>query len=220
LRAITPDSLKEIIASCEGPKHIHIAEQPKEVADCIAWSGRRPIQWLLENTPVDSSWCLVHATHATTRELKMVAAAGAVIGLCPTTEANLGDGVFPAEVFMQANGRFAIGSDSQVSLDPAEELRLLEYSQRLTTGRRGILATDAETSVGEHLFTCARSGGLQALGLKPHGLTIGAAADLIVLDGQNPLLANKHGHEITDSWVFSGGRQLLSAVMTQGQWRR
>ena len=173
----------------------------------------------MDNIAVDSSWCLVHATHVSIAELGRIAESGAVVGLCPTTEANLGDGIFSSEQFLELGGNFAIGSDSQVSVDPAEELRLLEYGQRLTQGRRGILASENQPSVGEHLFSRAQAGGARALGREPQGIEVGASADLIVLDGHNVLLDGKHGHEITDTWIFSGGSSLVTDVMTQGQWR-
>ncbi len=219
LRAVDPGLLSDVLANAVGPKHIHIAEQPKEVTDCVDWCGMRPVEWLMGNIAVDSSWCLVHATHVSVAELRSIAASGAVVGLCPTTEANLGDGVFSAEQFLQLGGNFAIGSDSQVSIDPAEELRLLEYSQRLTQRRRGILASENQPSVGEHLFSRAQAGGASALGREPQGIEVGASADLIVLDGNSPLLDDKQGHEIMDTWIFSGGSSLVTDVMTQGQWR-
>ena len=219
LRAVDPHLLSDVLANAAGPKHIHIAEQPKEVADCIAWCGKRPVEWLMGNIAVDSDWCLVHATHVHVAELESIAASGAVVGLCPTTEANLGDGIFSAERFFQLGGNFAIGSDSQVSIDPAEELRLLEYGQRLTHHRRGILASENQPSVGEHTFSRSLAGGMSALGRARQGIAVGASADLIVLDGNSPLLNDKQGHEILDTWIFSGGSSLVTDVMTHGQWR-
>lgn len=219
LRAVDPDLLSDVLANAAGPKHLHIAEQPREIADCVDWCGKRPVEWLMDNIDIDSSWCLVHATHVNSAELESIAASGAVVGLCPTTEANLGDGIFPAEQFLQLAGNFAIGSDSQVSIDPAEELRMLEYGQRLTQGRRGILAGENQPSVGEHMFTRALAGGASASGREPLGIAVGASADLIVLDGNSPLLDDKEGHEIIDTWIFSGGSHLVVDVMTQGQWR-
>ena len=141
LRAVTPDRLKGVVNVAQGEViHIHIAEQTKEVQDCIAWSGQRPIEWLLENQTVDERWCLVHATHATDAEVAGMAASKAVVGLCPITEANLGDGIFPAPLFVEQGGRYGVGSDSNVLLDGAEELRILEYSQRLAQRGRNVLA--------------------------------------------------------------------------------
>ncbi|KAI1692954.1 amidohydrolase family domain-containing protein [Ditylenchus destructor] len=143
LRAATPGELRALLAMADrGPVHIHIAEQVKEVADCVAWSGKRPVGWLLDNMPVDARWTLVHATHVEPGEVAGIAASGAVAGLCPITEANLGDGVFPAAQFMALGGMIGIGSDSNVRIDAAEEWRLLEYGQRPTRRARNVLATD------------------------------------------------------------------------------
>ena len=165
LRAVTPAELADVVALGRGgPIHIHIAEQLQEVADCLSWSGRRPIEWLLEHASVDEHWCLVHATHATDAELGAIAARRAVVGLCPITEANLGDGIFPAARFLEHHGRFGVGSDSNIRLDAAEELRQLEYSQRLAQQARNVLAGTGGASTGRHLFEAALAGGRQALG--------------------------------------------------------
>jgi formiminoglutamate deiminase len=148
LRAVTPGELEELTAMRpDRPVHIHIAEQEKEVADCLAWSGARPVDWLLDHVAVDERWCLVHATHTTPGELQRIAASGAVVGLCPVTEANLGDGIFNAPEFLAAGGHFGVGSDSNVSICAADELRMLEYSQRLAFRRRNVIA-EAATSTG------------------------------------------------------------------------
>src|SRR5262249_35369839 len=145
LRAVTPEALDETVRALRAldrasPIHVHIAEQAKEVQDCLAWSGQRPVDWLLSHQTVDEHWCLVHATHVTTSEIEALAAVRAIAGLCPTTEANLGDGIFPAEGFLRAGGAFGIGSDSHISVSPIEELRWLEYGQRLVSGRRNVLS--------------------------------------------------------------------------------
>ncbi|MBX9897109.1 MAG: formimidoylglutamate deiminase [Qipengyuania sp.] len=201
LRAVTPDELSALVAlTAAGPIHLHIAEQTKEVDDCLAWSGQRPVEWLLDHQPVDRRWCLVHATHVTPAECAAVAASGAVVGLCPVTEANLGDGIFPAAEFIDAGGTFGVGSDSNVRIDLAEELRLLEYGQRLTRRRRTVL-TGGESSTGRSLFDRALAGGRLALG-GGEGLVAGASADLVgltpaVLDG---------GDRALDHWLFATGR--------------
>ena len=142
LRAVTPDELAAVAALADdGPIHIHVAEQMKEVEDCLAWSGARPVEWLLANAEVDRRWCLIHATHMTEAETDRMARSGAVAGLCPITEANLGDGTFPARRFLDAGGRFGIGSDSNVLIGVADELRQLEYSQRLAHRERNVLGT-------------------------------------------------------------------------------
>jgi len=190
------------------PIHIHVAEQVKEVADCIAWSGRRPVAWLLDHAPVDPRWCLVHATHVDAGELTAVAASGAVVGLCPITEANLGDGIFPAAAY---SGAFGIGSDSNVRIDAAEEMRLLEYGQRLSLRRRTVLAA-GDVSCGRTLFEASVRGGAQALGCES-GIIVGALADLTVLSGDQLAV----GDRVLDSWIFAGGGPRIDAVWSAGR---
>jgi formimidoylglutamate deiminase len=222
LRAVTPQELTAVLVLGRGaPVHIHIAEQVKEVEDCLAWSGQRPIEWLLEHAPVDERWCLVHATHATTAELAGIAARGAVAGLCPMTEASLGDGIFPARDFRGYQGRFGIGSDSNVRLDAAEELRLLEYSQRLEHRARNVLAGPGAASTGRTLFDAALAGGAQALltGAAPQdaGLAVGGWLDLVTLRGDDPALVARREDEILDSWIFCGGRAAIDCVWRAGE---
>jgi formimidoylglutamate deiminase len=187
LRAVAPAALTALLEGLRGidggaPIHIHIAEQQAEVDDCIAWSGARPVQWLLHHAPVDERWCLVHATHMTPHESRRMAASGAVAGLCPSTEANLGDGVFDAPTFLDAGGRFGIGSDSHASVGVADELRLLEYSQRLVRQRRNVLASAAQPDVAERLWRMACDGGARAAGRPIGALAVGRRADFVVLD--------------------------------------
>jgi formiminoglutamate deiminase len=171
LRAVTPKELAGVVKIAQGEViHIHIAEQTREVEDCLAWSGQRPLEWLLNNQAVDERWCLVHATHATDAEVAGMAASRAVVGLCPITEANLGDGIFPAPPFLEQGGRYGVGSDSNVLLDGAEELRILEYSQRLARRARNVLARAEGQSTGRSLFDAALAGGAQALGARDAGL--------------------------------------------------
>jgi len=216
LRAATPEEIAAVAAMTDGPVHIHIAEQTKEVADCLAWSGKPPVATLLAAAPVDARWCLVHATHMTDAETAAVAASGAVVGLCPITEANLGDGVFPAQTFLEAGGSIGVGSDSNVRIDAAEELRLLEYSQRFTVRRRNVLATAAEPSTGGRLFRAALAGGGQATG-SPARIVVGAAADLVSLDGAAPAMIARSGDALIDSWVFAGGRETVRDVWRAGR---
>ena len=200
----------------EGPIHIHISEQVREVNQCLEWSGLRPVEWLLEHTEVDQRWCLIHATHLSELETKKIARTGAVVGLCPTTEANLGDGLFPLDKYLNQEGRFGIGSDSNTSVDAAEELRLLEYGQRLVQLRRNISGLNEGASSGASLFTKALAGGAQALH-QPIGLLApGKRADLIVLGNSHPILMGKVGDTILDSWIFSGGRELITDVFVGG----
>ena len=216
LRAVGPDALRQLVAGIDAgaPIHIHIAEQQQEVRDCVAWSGQRPVQWLLANANVDARWCLVHATHMTADERDALAATGAVAGLCPSTEANLGDGVFDAAAYSAAAGIWGIGSDSHASVSAAEELRLLEYTQRLAQQRRNVLAGPMFPQVADHLWLNAVHGGARASGRAIAGLAPGQQADFVVLDTRGPLarltpeqvLANhvftNHGrNHVRDVWV-------------------
>ncbi|HVF92988.1 MAG TPA: formimidoylglutamate deiminase, partial [Sphingomonas sp.] len=209
LRAVTPDELLALeTMALATPIHLHVAEQLNEVTDCIAWSGQRPVAWLLDHAPVDQRWCLVHATHVDADELAAVATSGAVVGLCPITEANLGDGIFPADAY---RGAFGIGSDSNVRIDAAEELRMLEYGQRLALRRRTVLAaTDVPT--GRTLIGAAVAGGGQALGCDS-GLAIGAPADFVALS-DDPL---GKGDRVLDRWIFAGGGPRVDAVWRAGR---
>ncbi|MER8612929.1 formimidoylglutamate deiminase [Mesorhizobium sp. M0435] len=208
LRAVAPEELENITAMApEGPIHIHIAEQMKEVEDCLAWSGARPVEWLLANAKVDQRWCLIHATHMTDTETTDMAKSGAVAGLCPITEANLGDGTFAAPLFMQHGGRFGIGSDSNVLIGLPDELRQLEYSQRLAHRARNVLAV-AGGSTGRALFDAALEGGSSALGAGASRITAGSSADFVSLDGKQPSLAGKAGDAILDAWIFANGTKV------------
>jgi formiminoglutamate deiminase len=207
LRAVTPDELAAILPLAgDGPIHIHVAEQVREVEECLAWSGARPVAWLLDHAPVDQRWCLVHATHMDAGETARLAASGAVAGLCPITEANLGDGVFPAETFLAAGGHFGIGTDSNVLIDAAGELRALEYAQRLAHRARNLVPREAGRSTGRALFDGALEGGARALGQADFGLKQGASADLVSLESDHPSLAGRSGDAILDSWIFAAGR--------------
>lgn len=205
LRAATPQELAEVAALApEGPIHIHIAEQVKEVEDCLAWSGARPVEFLLANAKVDKRWCLIHATHMTDAETVAMARSGAIAGLCPITEANLGDGTFAAPLFREHGGRYGVGSDSNVLIGLPDELRQLEYSQRLAHRARNVLAV-AGGSTGRALFDAALDGGSVALGAGISQIAAGASADLVSLDPKNPSLAGKSGDAILDAWIFANG---------------
>jgi formiminoglutamate deiminase len=209
LRAVSPDQLKAILPLAQsGPVHIHIAEQVKEVEDCLAWSGKRPVEWLFDAAEIGPGWCLVHATHMTETEMRLLARSGAVAGLCPITEANLGDGLFPLEPFLRAGGAFGIGSDSNVRIDLAEELRLLEYGQRLVRRARNVAASGAGRSTGRDLFDAALAGGAQALGVAA-GLEPGAWADLVALSSDH------QGDRALDHVIFAQGK--VSDVWCRGE---
>jgi formimidoylglutamate deiminase len=199
------------------PVHIHVAEQTKEVDDCITWSGLRPVDYLLQNFEVDQHWCLIHATHMTDSETQAVAQSGSVVGICPTTEGNLGDGFFNAVEYLKHKGKFGIGSDSHISVSPTEELRWLEYGQRLVHRSRNVLASGSGQSTGRTLFDKAVAGGAQACGHNSGAIAVGKRADFVVLDTDHPLLCERNGDEILDSWIFSGNSNAVRDVFVGGK---
>jgi formimidoylglutamate deiminase len=219
LRAVTPEELAAVIALAgDAPIHIHIAEQEKEVSDCLGWCGTRPVAWLLDHAPVDHRWCLVHATHMDDSERRRLASSSAIAGLCQTTEANLGDGIFPLRQFLAEGGRFGIGSDSNVCTSPVEELRWLEYVRRLETRARNVTETRQGASVATSLYTRSLAGGAQALGRHAAAITPGNSADLVVLDTDHPALVGRSGDALLDAWLFSGNTTPVRHVMVSGQW--
>ena len=217
LRAVSPDQLGELARLTKGRVvHIHIAEQTREVDDCLVWSGQRPVEWLLDHADVDARWCLVHATHMTDAETQAVARSGAIAGLCPVTEANLGDGLFPLRAFVEAGGRYGIGSDSNILIDCAEELRLLEYGQRLVHRARNVMAGGAGRSTGADLYEGALAGGAAALGVDA-GIAPGRSADIVSLTLDHPSLAHRQGDALIDSFLFAAGRSAIDCVWRHGE---
>lgn len=220
LRAVSPSSLKKISAVAARdsvPFHIHIAEQQLEVEQCLDFHGARPVEWLLKNCDVDESWCLVHATHIDETEISGIVESGAVVCLCPSTEANLGDGLFPLQSFLEQGGRIAIGSDSHVSINPYEELRWLEYGQRLLTQCRNVAAIRRQHT-GRNLFELALEGGALASAKSSGGLRTGGVADLVVVDDDSSMLAGHTTRSFIDALVFSGFSLPLDRVMVNGTW--
>jgi formimidoylglutamate deiminase len=223
LRAVNKKSLLKAVEHVrsldnKAPVHIHIAEQQKEVDDSLVHSGQRPVQWLLNNAVLDEQWCLIHATHINEQERQGIIATKAIAGICPTTEANLGDGIFPTTEFLAEDGTFAIGSDSHISVNPIEELRWLEYAQRLIKQQRAILATSEQASVGRNLWQQAAKGGAQSTNANVGELAIGKQADLLVLDDQQTrLFANTKQH-ILDSVIFASQQNPVRDVMVNGSW--
>jgi formimidoylglutamate deiminase len=221
LRAVSEDSLRkisELASSNSAPMHLHIAEQQLEIDQCMSATGRRPVRWLLENFAVDERWCLVHATHLDSEEIASLANTGAVVCLCPSTEANLGDGLFPLHAFLSAGGNIAIGSDSHISINPFEELRWLEYGQRLATQSRNITSL-RDSHVGKEIFLRALQGGAQISTRTQPELAIGTAADLVVLNNDDPMLVGHSDASLLDALVFSGYRLPVERVMVHGEWR-
>ena len=216
LRAVTPEEIAAVVPMAgDGPVHIHAAEQTREVQDCLDWSGARPVQWLLDNVGLDRRWCLIHATHLTADETTRMAASGAAAGLCPVTEANLGDGVFPAVEFLAQGGAFGVGTDSNVLIDAAGELRALEYSQRLTRRGRAVLA-DREASTGGTLYRRALAGGAQATG-GTTGIAVGQAADFVTLETDDLAYAGRSDDALLDSLVFAGPKRAIRTVWRRGR---
>ena len=223
LRAVSPAMLKELVDGLKAidrkaPVHIHLAEQVREVNDCLSWCEQRPVEWLLSNMPVDSRWCLVHCTHVSQSEAEKVAASGATVGLCPTTEGNLGDGIFPFPRFREKRGRWGMGGDMHVSQTPVEELRWLEYVQRLTMRRRNIAASPSQPSVGATLWREAAAGGAQALARPMGAIAPGTRADLVVLDPEHINLVGRSGDGLLDAFIFAGNGQMIKHVMVGGKW--
>jgi formimidoylglutamate deiminase len=224
LRAVSPESLGRLVAGLDTadastPVHIHVAEQTGEVADSLAVLGARPVMWLLDHFEIDTRWCLVHATHMRAEESERVAHSGATVGLCPSTEANLGDGIFDAAGYFAAGGAWGIGSDSHISVSVREELRWLEYAQRLRHRTRNVLASAASPHVAERLFLQAVSGGAQASARKVAGLAVGQCADLLVLDRDGPDCSLADPSLALSAWIFGNhGNEGVCDVMVGGRW--
>jgi formimidoylglutamate deiminase len=223
LRAVDLVSLTDAVAhvralDSKAPIHIHIAEQQKEVDDCVAHYGKRPVQWLLDNMQLDEQWCLIHATHINEQERQGIIAAQGIAGICPTTEANLGDGIFPTTEFLAEQGTFAIGSDSHISVNPVEELRWLEYAQRLIKQQRAILASEKQLSVGQNLWQSAALGGAQSTHSNTGELAVGKQADMLVLDDEKLALFAHDEQHLLDSVIFATQTCVVKDVMVNGHW--
>lgn len=212
LRAVPPDAMRAVLAAlpADARVHIHIAEQVGEVQDCLAIRDRRPVEWLLQNAEVDRRWTLVHATHLNDWEVAGIAQRGATVAICPTTEANLGDGLFRLRDHLDAGGAWGIGSDSHISVSPVEELRWLEYGQRLLTRRRNIVVSPGSPSVGENLLRGVQASAADATGFE-------AGGDALVLDAGSPVLAGATAADVVDRWIFSGNRSAIREVEVAGR---
>jgi formimidoylglutamate deiminase len=217
LRAVTPQLLNDVLAAIDPAViHIHVAEQAREVEECLAWSGARPVEFVLREFDIDQRWCAIHATHTNVSEMKALARSGAVAGLCPMTEANLGDGAFPAPAFLAACGKIAVGTDSNVFISVPEELRQLEYSQRLRDVSRNVLAAGPGASTGRSLFDAACVGGAQALAQPTGEIAVGKRCDIAVLDMAHPAMIGRNGDDALDSWIFAGGNQVVKDMIVGG----
>ncbi len=217
-RAVSVELLQEVIGAIDplAPIHVHVAEQTKEVDDCLAWCGKRPVELMLDSFDVSSRWTAIHATHMGVDETDRMAKTGVIAGLCPTTEANLGDGIFPADRFLKAGGSIAIGSDSHISVSPAEDLRMLEYSQRLRDRTRNALAGGPGLSTGRTLYDAALRGGAQSMTQPVGAIAPGFRADIAVLDDEHPSLIGRSGDSVLDTWIFSAGNSCVKDVLVGG----
>ena len=223
LRAVPLETLREASLALRRidsslPLHIHVAEQVQEVDSCKRHTGRRPLELLLETGLLDQHWCLVHATHATPAELQGIAATKATVCLSITTEANLGDGFFETARYLKLGGAFCVGSDSQATVCPAEELRWMEYQQRLRKKRRAVLSGKRDTHVGTRLWRDAARNGAQAIGQPAGAIEVGRRADWLVLDGAHPSMAGAVADNALDHLVFAGGSAAIRDVMVAGRW--
>jgi formimidoylglutamate deiminase len=222
LRAVTPELLQDVLGEFDhlrpsGPIHMHVAEQVKEVEECVAFSGKRPVELLMSTQKLSQRWSVIHATHMSEAETDKLAASGAIAGLCPTTEANLGDGIFNGQRFLEKGGAFAIGSDSHVTVSVAEDLRQLEYAQRLKLQLRNVLAGRPHQSTGRRIFEAAAAGGAQSIAQPQGAFAKGLRADIVVLDPDHPSLIGRSGDSILDSWIFSGGNACVKDVYVGGK---
>ena len=217
LRATSPSDIQEFL-NCytDMQVHMHIAEQTKEVSEVVEAFGARPVEWLLEHHAVDTKWCLIHATHMTQAETIGLAKTGAVVGLCPITESNLGDGIFDGPIFLKANGKFGIGSDSNINISLTEELRTLEYSQRLRDQQRNVMI-QGDGSVGEALYLGAANSGAQALAREAGSIAPGKLADLIAIDSSHPSLCALHDIQLMDGLVFAAKDTVITDVWSAGR---
>ncbi|WP_342609186.1 formimidoylglutamate deiminase [Vibrio tritonius] len=230
LRAVSEQQIQEVLGHIKAPRpiHIHVAEQQKEVNDCLSWSGERPVEWLNNHIGLDSRWTLIHATHLNPQEIAAIASSGAIAGLCPTTEANLGDGIFPGVEYEKHHGHWAIGSDSHVSLSIVDELRTLEYGQRLRDQQRNRLYRTKQNSfastatpnltnnVGEYLFNQALQGGNQSCAVKL-GIAVGNHADFMVLDKSHPFIDASQPQDLFNRWIFACNDNMVKDVYVAGK---
>ncbi|HEY0502292.1 MAG TPA: formimidoylglutamate deiminase [Lysobacter sp.] len=219
LRAVPAQAMRDVLAALprDSRVHIHIAEQIGEVQDCLALRDARPVEWLLANADVDERWTLVHATHLDEAEVRGIARSGATVAICTTTEGNLGDGLFPLRAYLDAGGAWGIGSDSHISVSPIEELRWLEYGQRLVTRHRNIAVRADSSSVGETLLRDVSASAARSTGQAIGALSVGEFADAVVLDTDAAQFAGVTREDAIDRWIFSGNRNLVRDVHVGGQ---
>ncbi|MAI57619.1 MAG: hypothetical protein CML56_01300 [Rhodobacteraceae bacterium] len=217
LRAVSPNDINHLASMFKKiPFHLHVSEQEKEVKDIQVAYGAKPVEWLLKNADINSRWCLIHATHMTNWETQALANSGAVAGLCPITEANLGDGIFNGRKFLEADGSFGVGSDSNVNISLAEELRTLEYSQRLLHKERNMMVNGIG-SIGESLYLGAASGGAKALGRPCGTISVGRLADLVAIDSSDPSLCALSNNQLLDGFTFAAKDNVITDLWSSGR---
>ncbi|MCH7855670.1 MAG: amidohydrolase family protein, partial [Gemmatimonadetes bacterium] len=200
----------------DSPVHIHVAEQAREINECMLATGKRPVEWLLDSMDVDQSWCLIHATHISDSEMSGIVQSGATVGLCPTTEADLGDGHFPFEKYVGLSGSWAIGSDSNTSVSPVEEVRLLDYTSRLLQRRRNVFQFDGSLGSGTRLYQRACEGGRLASALPVGRIEPESHADFVALSTSHALTDGLSADEVLNSYIYAGGRDLIDQVFVAG----
>ncbi|MEP2025955.1 MAG: formimidoylglutamate deiminase [Reichenbachiella sp.] len=221
LRAVDESSMRAAFAEAKDlPIHMHIAEQLKEVSDCLDFYKQRPVEWLLDNYDVNGNFHLVHATHLVDSEVMGIAQSGAHVVLCPSTEGNLGDGIFPLQSFQQKGGKWSIGTDSHIGLNPLEELRILDYGQRLTTHRRNQFISDTNGDTGAFGIDMVIKSGRKAMGNKSENyFTIGQPFDAVILDASSPLIGTSRPEHILSTLVYSGDRTNFNGTVVDGDWK-
>ncbi|NQV73143.1 formimidoylglutamate deiminase [bacterium] len=222
LRAVGYDALSDLIDhrqdnSPDSPLHIHVSEQVREVNECILGTGKRPIEWLYQNFSPNSSWVFIHSTHASRDELNMIIKSGATVGLCPSTEGDLGDGAFPLAEFIQSKGTFGIGTDSNVIVSPVDELRFIDYQARIRARKRNAFAFDGLIGSGTRLYQKALEGGRKASGQPVGRLESGSFFDLVELTTDHPLTADRSPDEVLNAYVYSGGKDVIKSVWMGGK---
>lgn len=221
LRAVKPEDVKTFMNQRDEkiPFHIHVSEQLKEVEDCLAFHNKRPVQWLLDETNLNSNCHLVHATHLDANEIKGIAQSGAYVVLCPSTEGNLGDGFFSFEAFKKAGGNWSIGTDSHIGLNPMEELRILDYGQRLLSHKRTTFYQNGLGDSGYNAIEMAWKSGKKAMGLNQENFfEIGKPFDAAVFESETPLLSCTSAENRSNTLVYASDAAQNLGTIVQGKW--
>lgn len=219
LRGVDPETVKELTQQMNPdlPFHIHISEQLKEVEDSLNYLNKRPVEWLLDNCNVNENYHLVHATHLISDEILRIAESGANVVICPSTEGNLGDGIFPLVDYQNKGGKWSIGTDSHIGLNPLEELRILDYGQRLTTHKRNVFTCEGNTNSGHYAMEKTTISGKKAMGENETDFfNIGDYFNACVLNENQPLIASSTPDNLLSTLIYAGDRLFIEKVITQG----